>query len=160
MRGGVLPPALLFAALPFALGFAPRRALPAALDATLAAAVALYALPIPQALTEIVFVGYRASVMGTAAMVHLGSGIGLRLAVPLGINAGAWASATVAVSGVCADLVKALPVLLLVLPSQWLVAHRGGIAVKVVASWLVAAAILAATPATVPTPGYVPDHME
>jgi len=160
MRGGVLPPTLHFTALPFAFDFAPRRALPAALGATMAAAVALYALPIPQALTKIVFVDYRASLMGAAAMVHLDSGIGLRRAVPLGINAGAWAGATVAVSGVGADLFKVLLILLLVLPSQWLVAHRGDIAVKVVASWLVAVAILAATLATVLTPGYVPDHME
>lgn len=160
MRGGVMPPALLFAALAFALAFAPRRVLLPGLAALVLVAAAIHALPIPKAWTEAVFVGCWLSVIGTAAMVHLRAGAGPRLAFALAVNAGAWAGATVAVSGVGLDLLKAFAVLVLLVPARWLVAHRGGIAVKVVASWLVAVAILAATLATMPTPGYVPDHME
>ena len=42
-----------------------------------------------------------------------------------------------------------------------MIVSRGwGIAVKVVASWLAAVAILATMLSLVPTPGYMPDHME
>ncbi len=160
MRGGVLPPALLFTALAFMLAFATRRSVLPALAAAAAAAIAAANLPLPKAWTEALFVGCWLSVIGTAALVHLKRGLDIDIAMPLALNAGAWAGATIAVAGMGADLAKAMPALLLALPAQWLVAHRGGIAIKVVASWLVAVAILAATLATVPTPGYVQDHME
>ena len=164
MRGGVLPPAMLFAALAFALAFAPRRALLAALPVAAVAALLVLAvvrnLDFAKPLTETLFIGCWASVIGTAATVHLRGGIGPRFALLPALNAGLWAGATVAISGDRLDLVKAMLALLLAFPAHWLVTLRGGIAVKVVASWLVAVAILAAALATVPTPGYVPDHME
>jgi hypothetical protein len=160
MRGGTLPPALLFAALAFALAFAPRRAVPYALIALGLAALMTMVLPLPKAWTEAVFLGCWASVVIAAATVHLHRGIDARLAIGLAINTGAWAGATIAVAGVPADLLRALPVALLALPGQWLVQHRGGIAIKVVASWLIAVAVLATALSAVPTPGYVADHME
>ncbi len=160
MRGGVLPAALLCAALAFALAFAPRRAVAPALALLAVFAIGVVLLPIKPAWTEAVFIGCWVSVVLTAASVHLPAGPGAAMAFGLAANAGIWAAATVAVSGVPADLARALPVALLVLPARWLIAQRGGIAVKVVASWLVAVAILAGTLPIVPTPGYVADHME
>lgn len=160
MRGGVLPPALLFAALAFLLAFAPRRALLPALIAAAVVALVVSRLEVPAAWTEAVFVGCWLSVVVTAALVHLRRGAGVPGAVALAVNAGAWAGATTAVAGTTDDLLKALPVALMALPGQILVARRGGIAVKVVASWLVAVAVLAGMLATVPTPGYVQDHMQ
>ncbi len=78
----------------------------------------------------------------------------------LGINAGGWAGATVAIAGTSLDVAKAAPWLALVAPGAWLVATRRGVAVKVVSSWLIAIAVLAAVLPIVPTPGYAPDHME
>jgi hypothetical protein len=155
-----LPPALLFAALAFALAFAPRRALVPALIAAGLGAIVAMTLPWPKAWTEAVFLGCWVSVVIAAAMVHRRGGIDTRLAVGLAINTGVWGGATIAVAGVPADLLRAAPVALLALPGYWLVHNRGGIAIKVVASWLIAVAVLATALSTVPTPGYVADHME
>ncbi len=160
MRGGALPPALLFAALAFALAFAPRRAVVAALPLAGLVALAAAFMPFPQRWTEGLFIGCWISIILTSALVHLPRRLGSRPALLIAANAGLWAGATIAVAGAPADLARALPLVLLVLPSRWLIEHRAGVAVKVAASWLIAVAILAATLPIVPTPGYVADHME
>ncbi len=160
MRGGPLPVALLCAALGFALAFAQRRArLPALIILCAVAAIALL-LPFHRISPEIVFAGCWVSVALTAATVHLRPHRPAWFAPMLAANTGLWAGGVVAISGGALDLARALPASLLVFPAAWLIAHRGEIAVKVVASWLVAVAILAATLPIVPTPGYAPDHME
>ena len=159
MRGGVLPPALLFAALALALAFAPRRAVLSIVVAAIGALV-VSRLAIPVRWQEAVFLGCWASIALAAAAVHLPRGIGPHLAPLLGLNTGLWAGAVVAVSGAPRDLTMALPLLLSAWPLRWLVARGGGLAIKVVSSWLIAVAILAAALSAVPTPGYVPDHME
>lgn len=160
MRGGALPPALLFAALAFALAFAPRRAVLPAFAAAALAAIAAAFVAFPHHWTGALFAGCWISVIVASALVHLPRGLPGWVAVAVAVNAGLWAGATIAVAGAPVDLVRALPVLLLALPSRWLIAHRAGVAVKVAASWLIAVAILAATLPIVPTPGYVADHME
>lgn len=160
MRGGPLPVALLCAALGFALAFAPNRArLPALIILCVVAAIARL-LPFHRISPEIVFAGCWVSVALTALTVHLRPGRPAWLAPALAGNAGLWAGGVVAISGVVLDLVRSLPAALIVVPAAWLAARRGAVAVKVVASWLVAVAILAATLPIVPTPGYAPDHME
>ncbi len=160
MRGGVVPPALLFAALACMLAFAPRPArLPAAL-AALVAAVLVAQLPLRPAWVEGVFLGCWASIVATAALVHFPRRLTGRRPLLLGVNAGAWAGATVAIAGTTLDLAKAAPWLALAVPGAWLVATRRGVAVRVVTSWLIAIAVLAAVLPIVPTPGYAPDHME
>jgi hypothetical protein len=87
--------------------------------------------------------------------------VGLRTGLALAINAGLWAGLVIAVAGAPLDLAKALPWVLICLPAALIVEGRFQIAVKVVASWLIAVSFLAAAlPATTPTPGYVGDHME
>jgi hypothetical protein len=161
MRGGALPPSLLAAALGFALGFAPRRiALPGlAVFAGLGGACSL--MRVPAHWTDPIFYLCWASVIVTALAVHLPKGVGVKTALVLSINAGLWAGAVIAVAGTPVDVAKALPWALICLPAGWLAAHRLQIAIKVVASWLVAVAVLAATlPTTTPTPGYMGDHLE
>lgn len=160
MRGGSLPPALLCAALAFALAFVPRPVIVPSLAVLCGAAIATSLLPLKVVSSELIFAGCWISIVATAATVHLRGHFGLPTALVLGANAGLWAGAVVAVSGTMIDLARALPVALLAFPAGWLVANRGGIAVKVVASWLVAVAILAGTLPIVPTPGYAQDHME
>jgi hypothetical protein len=167
MRGGVLPPALLFAALGLSLAFAPGRAwVPSllALFATLAACATLAALaflPLPHVWLEGIFLGLWISVMATAASVHLARGLSLRAALALSINASVWASAVVSVSGSRLDLLEALPFVLICLPASWVVSRYASIPVKVVSSWVIAVAVLAATLQLLPvTPGYLPDHLE
>ena len=160
MRGGALPPGLLLAALGFALAFAPRSVLLSALVAAAMTSIAAVFLT-PRAFPlDLAFAGCWVSVAMTAATVHLPRGPVGWLAMLLAINAGLWSGIVIKLAGAPSDLVRALPTVLLALPAMWLAAHRGGIAVKVVASWLIAVALLAGTLPIVSTPGYVPDHME
>jgi hypothetical protein len=161
VRGGALPPALLFAALGLALAFAPRRAWAWGLVLLAVTLAALFFAPLPRDWLEIAFLGCWVSVAVTAALVHLPRGPGMGGALALSLNAGVWASAVVALAGSPLDLVEAAPCTLLVLPASWLVAHRASIAVKVASSWLIAIALLAAVlPFLSVTPGYMPDHLE
>lgn len=161
MRGGVLPPALLFAALGLALVFAPRRAWAPSLLALFATLAALTLVPVPQRWLEAVFWGCWLSVIATAASVHLVRGLSPRAALVLSLNAGVWASAVVSLSGSRLDLLIALPWVLILFPASWVVGRYASIPVKVVSSWIIAVAVLAATLQLLPvTPGYLPDHME
>lgn len=161
MRGGALPPALLAAALGFALSFAPRRSLLVCVPAFAAAALLTTFLSVQAAWQDAMFLGCWTSVVITAAAVHLPGGLNARLALVLALNAGIWCGAVIAAAGTPLDLAKAAPWVLLAVPGVWLVGRRGGVAIKVLSSWLAAVAILgAALQVTTPTPGYVADHME
>ncbi len=160
MRGGVVPPALLFAALACMLAFAPRAGRLSAILAVLVAAGLTAQLPLTSRWVDAIFLGCWASIVATAALVHFPRRLTGGLPLILAINAGIWSGATVAIAGTTLDLVKASPWLALVLPGVWLVVSHRGVAVKVVSSWLIAIAVLAAVLPIVPTPGYAPDHME
>lgn len=160
MRGGALPPALICAALGFALAYTTPAARRLGLALLVVAALAASFLTLPVAWQDGVFLGCWTSVALAALAIHLPRGIGPRLAAVLAVNAGVWAGAVIASAGSRWDLVKALPAVLLCFPAAWLVSTGRGIAVKVAASWLIAIAILAAALPLVPTPGYKPDHMD
>ena len=160
MRGGALPPALLCAALGFALAFAPRRAILPCLAALVAAAVFVVFRRVDASWKEVAFVGCWISVIVAALSVHLPRGLGCWAATILAFNTGLWAGAVISVAGVPFDLAKSLPWAMLCLPGVWLVSIGRPIILKVAASWLIAVAVLVATfPVITPTPGYVPDHM-
>jgi hypothetical protein len=161
VRGGALPPALLYASVGLALAFAPPRAwLPSVFTMT-AATCALAAFSIPRDLLEGVFLGCWVSVAATAATVHLPRGLTARSAVALSLNAGVWSGAEVALAGSRFDIVEAFVCILLLIPGSFVVRQRAPIIVKVVASWLIAVAVLAATLQFLPvTPGYLPDHLD
>ena len=160
MRGGALPPALLCAALGFALAYAPRRLAVAAFAVLVGVSLAASFIAFDPAWADALFLGCWAGVVLSVASIYLPGGYAARLAIPLAVNAGFWSGAVVAVSGTRADLALALPAALICLPAGWLVGGRGALVVKVAASWLVAVAILAAAVPVTPTPGYAPDHME
>jgi hypothetical protein len=161
VRGGTTPPALLFAALGLALAFAPREARAPSLLALLLTLVALLFLPIPRAWLEGVFLACWISVIATAASVHLTRKLSARAALMLSINAGIWADAVTRLSGSPLDLLQALPWVLALWPASWVMSRYGAIPIRVVSSWLVAIAALAAVLQLLPvTPGYMPDHLE
>jgi len=161
MRGGALPPALLCAALGLALAFAPRRTWMPSLAALAATAAVVALMSIPAGWREIAFLGCWISVIACAASVHLPHALRMRAAIALSLNSGLWSGATIAVAGSHIDLLKALPCALVLLPASWLVDRRVPIAIKVVSSWLIAIAVLAATLQFLSvTPGYLPDHLE
>jgi hypothetical protein len=116
---------------------------------------------VPQTWLEGVFFACWVSVIITAASVHLGRGLRTWAAVALSINAAVWASAVVSLSGTRLDLLKALTCVLIMLPAARVVSSYASTPVKVVSSWVIAVAILAATLQLIPvTPGYLPDHLE
>ena len=163
MSGGALPAALIFAALGFALSFAPRRVrAPALLVAAIAATLAAMLLDVPPGGSRAVLVYFAcwASVVVAAASVHLPGGLPEGAAAALSLVCGTAAGAVVAEAGSLQNLALAVPAALVILPASWLVSSGRGIAVKVVTSWLIAIALLAAFLPITPTPGYAPDHME
>ncbi len=156
-----MPPALLFLALGLALAFSPRRAWGPSLLALLATLAAGDFVRVPQTWLEGVFFACWLSVIVTAASVHIHRGLKAWAAVVLSINAAVWASAVVSLSGSRLDLLKALPYVFIFLPASWVVRRYASIPVKVVSSWVIAVAFLAAMLQLLPvTPGYLPDHLE
>jgi hypothetical protein len=162
MRGGALPPALLFAALGLALAFAPRRGRTLGVGALLAGIGAFSLLPLPARWLEGVYLAFWTSVIGTAASVHVVRGLARPWVAPaLALNSAVWASAVAGLSGSRRDLLHALPAVLMLAPAGWLVDRHAVIPVKVAASWIIAVAFLAAGLQLIEaTPGYLPDHLE
>lgn len=159
MRGGFWPPALLCVALAFTLAFVRPRLRMAAIIVVAVIAAASSRISFADHWVEMIFAATWVSVVVAALVVHSPRKPEALMLVTAG-NTGFWAGAVTAIAGTPQDLVRALPLVLLAYPGAWLVAHHGGIAIKVVASWLVAVAILVAALPMVPTPGYAQDHVE
>jgi hypothetical protein len=161
MNGGALPAALLCAALGLALATAERNAWMIGLAVLTATASAVAFTPVPTRWTNAVFLCCWASVVLSAASVHKPHGLGRIAALALSLNAGFWTGAVTSLSPSKMNLLKALPISLCVFPAMWTIQRGRLIAVKVVSSWLIAVAILAATLQFLPvTPGYLPDHTD
>jgi hypothetical protein len=161
MRGGSLPPALLFAALGLALAFAPRRIIGPAVVLAVLAAIGASFLRVATSWEDPIFLGCWIGVALAAASVHIPGGVRPAWALILALNTGLWAGAVIAAAGHPIDLAISAPAALLCVPGAWLVATGRGIAVKVAASWLIAVGVLALCLQLAPTtPGYKPDHME
>lgn len=159
MRGGILPPALLFAALGLALSLASARAALIGALAAAAAALAIYWIGVPAAWIEIIFVGCWLSVMGTAALTYLPI-LPNRAAIAAAVNVGVWAGAVSAVSGSLAKLMLAVPCVAIAVIGRLLAKRGWTVALRVAASWLIAVSVLVAMLPLIPTPGYAPDHMD
>jgi hypothetical protein len=148
-------------ALGLAVAFSPQRAWLLSIAVLGASAIVIALTAVPPGWAEGVFMGCLISIAATAAVVHVPKGLSMRAVVVLSINAGIWVGAVTALSGPRSDLVKTLPCVLALLPAAFFIGRRAPIVVKVVASWLVAVAILAGTLQVLPvTPGYLPDHLE
>ena len=161
MRGGAVPPALLCAAVALALAFAPRRTWPRSLAILITTTVVFAMVPIPHEWMEGVYLGGWVSVAATAATVHLPGGLTARTVAIVSLNAGLWSGAEIAVAGSRFDIAKALVGVLLICVAEFTVGCRAPIVAKVIASWLIAVAILVATLQLLPvTPGYLPDHLD
>lgn len=161
MRGGALPPALLCAALGLALASADRKALQVGIVVFMVVAGGGAWVRLPAGWTDALFLGCWSSTVFNALRVYIARPLSRKSTLLLCSNTGIWAGAVISVAGRKADLLLALPCVLALLPASWAI-HRGwGIAVKIVSSWLIAVAILAATLQFLPvTPGYLPDHMD
>ena len=145
---------MLYLALGLALAFFPRGAWGPSLLALLATLGAGALLRVPQRWLEGVFFACWISVIVTAASVHFARRLSAWTSVALSLNAAVWASAVVSLSGSKLDLIKALPCVVILVPAAWFVGRNASIPVKVVSSWVIAVAVLAATLQLLPvTPG-------
>jgi len=153
----LLPAALVSAALGLALGAAPASATLLALTLFAATAVATGSLHFPVDMQRVALPGCWISIVASAASVHRPSKI---LATALACNAGLWLGCLIGTADVRMPLAGSAALVLIFLPVRQLHA-RLPVALKVVSSWLIAVAILAATLPFIPvTPGYQPDHIE
>jgi len=100
------------------------------------------------------------STAGNALSVYLPRGVGVAAAVALAINAGVYCGAVSALTGSHRELGCLAGVMALV-PAGWAARRNHLLPLKVISSWLVAIAALAAILQFLPvTPGYLPDHVE
>jgi hypothetical protein len=159
MRGGALPPALLCAALGLGLASAEEKAALLGLAVLVVTACGIALAPVPGISPDAAFLGCWTSIIVSAAIVHGPRTLREKAALALSLNAGVWAGAVIALAP--ADLLEALPLALCVWPATWARRRGQAIVLKVLASWLIAVALLAATLQFLPvTPGYLPDHVE
>jgi hypothetical protein len=161
MRGGALPLALLFTGLSLALTRLPRASWAPSLVGLAVSLGASLMLPIPAIWLEPVYFGCWVSVMATAATVYLSRELRRCAGTVLSFNVGFWAGAMTSLSGSRLPLWDALPCVLLMLPATSIPPRYRLLPVRIVASWIIVVAALAATLQLLPvTPGYLPDHME
>lgn len=160
MNAGILPMALLSAALGMALSFASRRGAWLGIAALAVTAVLVASTGLPASLGEAVFAGAWLSVIATAALAFLPGALRDPWAVGAAINGGGWLGALASTSGRSGELIFVLPLALTFLAGQWLTTRGHAIVPKVVLSWIVAIASLSFFVSLMPTPGYQPDHME
>lgn len=160
MNGGIIPSLLLGATIGLLLSFTPLRV--ALFGGACLAATSILAslLAPPPSLQNAIFIGLWLSIILTAALTYLPHGAARRWAIPLATVGGLWIGGLASMSDRKSDLALALSVSLLWVPGRWIVARGYGLAVKIVASWMIAIASLSLFVSMTPTPGYEPDHME
>lgn len=159
MTAGTLPAALLCAALGLILAFSPRRTLALSLSALTATALLFASIPFDPTWSGAILLGCWISVLLTAVLVYVPGRVGFKPAMLLGVNAGVWSGATIGAAEGWLEFGGTLPWALLGVPGGWVVARGGRVGLKVLASWLIAVAILGAALPMITTPAYAPDHM-
>ena len=160
MNGGIIPSLLLCATIGLLLSFTMGRVAWLAVSGMAAAAVVMALVALPQSLATAIFVGIWSTIIATAALAYFPPAVAARWALPLAIVAGVGVGSLASLSARKSDLVLALPIALLFVPGRWVVAHGYGLGIKIVASWMIAIAMLSTFVSLTPTPGYQPDHME
>lgn len=155
-----LAAALLFAADGCALAYIRPRLGRAVAAIIVALAVAGASMPVEPAWRDWLFRGTCAAAAIIAASVHLPRRMAEPLAVGFTTVSAIVPGMAISAAGSSAELAEALPWILLGLPAAALIGSGRQIAVKVVASWLIAISLLSVGVSLVPTPGYKPDHME
>ena len=159
MNGGIVPLSLLSVTVGLMLAFV---ALPRATVAMVAfAAAALVAFSMPFDLPpDAIFTGLWLSMVAAAILVYLPVSRWSVAVLPICLNAGFWSGVYAGLTGGRAAFLVAILMLCIAIPARWLARGKFTIALKVVASWMIAIASLSLFVTLIPTPGYKPDHME
>ena len=160
MNGGIIPSLLLCATIALLLSFTTGRVAWFAVTGMTATAAVIALFALPQGLATAIFVGIWSTIVGAAALTYFPPAIAQRWALPLAVVAGVGVGSLASISGRKTDLLLALPISLLFVPGRWVVARGFGLGNKIVASWMIAIAMLSTFVSLTPTPGYKPDHME
>jgi hypothetical protein len=101
------------------------------------------------------------STIASAAIVYAPWTLQDKVALALSLNAGVWTGALIALATSKPGLLAALSCSLCAWPSASARRRGQAIGLKVIASWLIGVAVLAATlQFLAATPGYLPDHMD
>lgn len=160
MNSGILPLLLLGLTLGLALSTAiPKWAWRGWIIADFVA-IAMSFVPIAREHLITVEIGLWVSTILTAAVAYLPARFAAPATLPVAINAGAWLGAVASASAMRPVMLAGLFVALVFLPIHALSSRGSAIAVKVVASWMIAVGTLAVFVSMVPTPGYMQDHMQ
>lgn len=144
MRDGALPAVLLCLALGLLLAYVPARGRAAATAALIVVAVPIGGLALP--------VGWQTPLLlscwGTTGLfvagVYLSRAVPVAVAVASGLIGGVLAGAVTSEVGRVEVLAAALPCVLVAWPGSWLASRRWSIVLKILASWLLAVAVLSA----------------
>ncbi len=160
MSNELVAMALLCAVVGLGLTFADGRAAWLAAGGLAGTAVIAWSLPVPGSFDSMILSVLWLSMVVTAALALLPRGFSQGGPVVIGVNGGAWIGALGSVSSSLAQLALILPLALLFIPGKWLSSRGHAIVAKVVLSWMMAVAALSFLVSLMPTPGYVPDHME
>jgi hypothetical protein len=156
----MLPFILMAAAVALALAILPWRLALVGLVGFAISALITGALPFPQGSSSLVSAGFWLSTIAAASLVLIPRALPPALAIAAALNAGVWFGGMESLGGTRLALPLALPVTLFFVPGRWFMYRRQEIVLKVLSSWLIAVSALATFVSLVPTPGYVPDHME
>ena len=159
MNGGLVPLLLLSASIGLMLAFVATRAMIIGLIAFVGAALLALAFPLGMS-PNMLFAGLWLSMIAATILVYVPVVRWSFAAIPLCLNAGFWLGSCAALSGDSTAPALGLLPALVAIPAKWLTRREFDIAIKVVASWLIAIASLSLFVSLVPTPGYKPDHME
>lgn len=160
MNGGFIPTLLLCATIALMLSFTNRRVAWFGLAGMTATAAVLALIALPPSFAPAVLIGVFATIIVAAALTYLPPALARSWAIPLAVVAGAEVGMMASLSGRKIDLLFALPLSLLFLPGRWIVARGYGLGIKIVASWMIAIALLSTFVSMTPTPGYQADHRE
>ena len=161
MNGGMLPALLAAAAFALALANVGGMVRFRALGLFAAAAVISAFVPLPPSWSDAVHLACWVSIVACGGAVYAPQVLGSRLGLVLAMAAGAAAGAVIALASTpaMAALLPAVAAITALIGHT--VARRLPIAPKIVASWLIAVALLATMLQMLPlTPGYRPDHLE
>ena len=160
MNGGIVPSLLLCATVGLLLSFTTQRIAWIGFAGMAVTAWIVSLVTPPAGLANLIFIGVWVSIILTAGLTYLPIAVAQRWAIPFATNAGIMGGALASLSDRKGDLLWALPASLLFIPGRWIVARGYGLGIKIVASWMIAIALLSTFVSLTPTPGYKPDHME
>ena len=142
MRDGALPAVLLCLAFGMAICRQRVRDIAAAIVILVVVAIVASALVFPDALAAPTAIAAAALTVLVVFAVYSGRAFHPALAAGLGVAAGALIGALTSFAGQASLLLFALPATLVAFPAAWL-AHTGrAIALKVMASWILAVSLL------------------